>query len=200
AMTAADAPAAAAAAGHMTKRRWIICALLFSAVVINYVDRQMLGVLKPEMAKKLSWTEQNYADIVFYFQAAYSVSYLLFGAFVDPVGAKVGYGVAFFIWQLAHIAHGAASSLASFFAVRVALGVGEAGNFPAGIKAVTEWFPKKERALATGIFNAGSNIGAIVTPLIVPIFLVTLHDWRLAFVATGVIGMLWLVAWSPGLR
>ncbi len=193
-MTAAEAPSANVAAARMTRRRWVICALLFSAVVINYVDRQMLGVLKPEMAKKLDWTEQNYADIVFYFQAAYSVSYLLFGAFVDRVGAKVGYGVAFLIWQLAHIAHGAASSLGSFFAVRVALGVGEGGNFPAGIKAVTEWFPKKERALATGIFNAGSNIGAVVTPIAAPVIMAA-WGWQAAFVVTGVIGLLWLVAW-----
>src|SRR4051794_30891696 len=103
----------------MTRRRWVICALLFTAVVINYVDRQMLGVLKPFMAKDLGWTEVNYADIVFYFQGAYALSYLLFGAFVDRVGAKVGYGVAFVIWQIAHIAHAGASNLTSFFAVRI---------------------------------------------------------------------------------
>ena len=178
----------------MSRRRWVICALLFTAVVINYVDRQMLGVLKPEMEKQLGWTQQNYADIVFYFQAAYALSYLLFGAFVDRVGAKIGYGVAFTIWQLAHIAHGAASSLVSFFAVRIALGVGEGGNFPAGIKAVTEWFPKKERALATGIFNAGSNIGAIITPIAAPVIMAA-WVWQAAFVVTGVIGLLWLVVW-----
>ena len=178
----------------MTRRRWVICALLFTAVVINYVDRQMLGVLKPFIGDDLGWTETDYADIVFYFQAAYALSYLLFGAFVDRVGAKIGYGVAFLIWQIAHIAHAGASSLTSFFAVRVALGVGEGGNFPAGIKAVTEWFPKKERALATGIFNAGSNIGAIITPLVAPAIMLV-WGWQAAFVITGVIGLLWLVAW-----
>jgi ACS family hexuronate transporter-like MFS transporter len=178
----------------MSRRRWVICALLFTAVVINYVDRQMLGVLKPEMEKQLGWSQQDYANIVFYFQAAYAVSYLLFGAFVDRVGAKVGYGVAFVIWQLAHIAHAGASQLTHFFVVRVALGIGEGGNFPAGIKAVTEWFPKKERALATGIFNAGSNIGAIVTPIAAPIIMAA-WGWQAAFVVTGVIGLLWLVAW-----
>lgn len=179
---------------RMTRRRWVICALLFTAVVINYVDRQMLGVLKPFISGDLGWSETDYADIVFYFQAAYSLSYLLFGAFVDRVGAKVGYGLAFLIWQLAHIAHAGASSLTSFFVVRMALGVGEGGNFPAGIKAVTEWFPKKERALATGIFNAGSNIGAIITPLVAPAIMLV-WGWQAAFVVTGVIGLLWLVAW-----
>src|SRR5205809_769299 len=146
-MASVSEPATSAAeSGGMTRRRWVICALLFTAVVINYVDRQMLGVLKPFIGKDLKWSENDYADIVFYFQAAYSVSYLLFGAFVDRIGAKIGYAIAFGIWQLAHIAHAGASSLTSFFAVRMVLGVGEGGNFPAGIKAITEWFPKKERA------------------------------------------------------
>ena len=182
------------AAMRVGRYRWTICALLFMAVVINYVDRQILGVLKPFISKEVGWSEQDYGDIVFYFQAAYAVSYLVFGAFVDKVGAKIGYGVAFVIWQLAHIAHAGAHGLGQFFAVRVVLGIGEAGNFPAGIKAVTEWFPKKERALATGIFNAGSNIGAVVTPLIVPVIM-QLWGWRMAFVVTGVLGLLWLVAW-----
>ncbi|MBI5942342.1 MAG: MFS transporter [Caulobacterales bacterium] len=188
------AEAATASEPRMSRRRWVICGLLFTAVVINYVDRQMLGVLKPAMSKELGWSEQNYADIVFYFQAAYALSYLAFGAIVDRVGAKIGYGVAFLLWQLAHIAHGFASGLGSFFAVRVALGIGEGGNFPGGIKAVTDWFPKKERALATGIFNAGSNIGAVITPIIAPAIMV-LWGWQAAFIATGVVGMLWLVAW-----
>src|SRR5262249_51999236 len=111
------------------------------------------------------WSEVDYGDIVFYFQASYSLFYLLFGAFVDRVGARIGYAIAFVIWQFSFIAHAAAHNLTQWFAVRVALGVGEGGNFPSGIKAVTEWFPKKERAFATGVFNAGSNIGAIVTPI-----------------------------------
>lgn len=190
-MTATAQPAPQTKIGG---RRWVICGLLFLATVINYVDRQMLGVLKPIIQGEMGWTEINYSDIVFYFQASYSIFYLLFGAFVDRVGARVGYAVAFLIWQLSHIAHAGATNLTQWFAVRVALGIGESGNFPSGIKAVTEWFPKKERAFATGVFNAGSNIGAIVTPLVVPIF-ITFFDWRMAFVATGVIGMLWLVAW-----
>jgi ACS family hexuronate transporter-like MFS transporter len=190
----APAHANSGATTGMTRRRWVICALLFTAVVINYVDRQMLGVLKPAMEKDLGWKETDYADIVFYFQAAYSLSYLLFGAIVDRIGAKIGYAAAFAIWQVAHILHAGASSLGTFFAVRVLLGVGEGGNFPAGIKAVTEWFPKKERALATGIFNAGSNIGAIVTPIAAPAIM-AIWGWQAAFIVTGVIGLLWLIAW-----
>lgn len=186
--------AEADAAPRVGRYRWVICGLLFLAVVVNYVDRQILGVLKPFISKDMGWSETNFADMVFYFQAAYSASYLLFGAFVDRVGAKVGYAVAFLLWQVAHIAHAGARELSQFFAVRMLLGVGEAGNFPAGIKAVTEWFPKKERALATGIFNAGSNIGAIVTPLIVPIIL-QFWGWQMAFVVTGALGSLWIIAW-----
>jgi MFS transporter, ACS family, hexuronate transporter len=193
-MTASEIPADAAKSGRMTRRRWIVCGLLFTAVVINYVDRQMLGVLKPFMAPELGWSETDYADIVFYFQAAYALSYLVFGAFVDRVGAKIGYGVAFVIWQLAHIAHAGASSLVQFFAVRIALGIGEGGNFPSGMKAVTEWFPKRERALAIGIYNAGTNIGAIVTPIAAPA-IYAIWGWQAAFVITGVIGLLWLIAW-----
>lgn len=191
----ASIPAEAAATdGAMTRRRWVICALLFTAVVINYLDRQMLGVLKPFISKDLKWSEKDYADIVFYFQAAYSLSYLVFGAFVDRIGAKLGYAIAFGIWQVAHIAHAGASSLTQFFAVRVMLGVGEGGNFPAGIKAVTDWFPKKERALATGVFNAGSNIGAIITPIAAPLIM-NIWGWQMAFIVTGVIGLAWLVVW-----
>ena len=193
--------AAADTSTKLGNRRWLIVGLLFLATVINYIDRQMLGVLKPDPAPGvpglqtlMHWSQSDYADIVFYFQASYAVFYLLFGAFVDKVGARIGYTIAFLIWQVAHIAHAGASSLTQWFAVRIALGLGESGNFPSGIKAVTEWFPKKERAFATGVFNAGSNIGAIVTPLLVPVIL-TFFDWRMAFVITGVGGLLWLVAW-----
>jgi ACS family hexuronate transporter-like MFS transporter len=174
--------------------RWVICALLFLATVINYVDRQMLGVLKPVLSEDLGWSETDYANIVFWFQAAYAVSYVLFGRFIDRIGARWGYAVAFIIWQIAHIAHAGARELSHFIAVRIALGAGEAGSFPAGLKAVTEWFPKRERAFATGIFNAGSNVGAIVTPLLVPAITLTM-GWRAAFVITGVVSLLWLVVW-----
>jgi ACS family hexuronate transporter-like MFS transporter len=186
-----SAPAASVNVGRV---RWVIVALLFAATAINYVDRQMIGLLKPTLQKEFGWHETTYADIVFYFQLAYAIGYIFFGTIVDRVGARIGYGAAFLIWTTAHMLHAAVTTVFGFGAVRFLLGIGESGNFPAGLKAVTEWFPKKERALATGIFNAGSNVGAIVTPLIVPILTLT-YGWRAAFVITGAASMLWLVAW-----
>ena len=174
--------------------RWIIVALLFAATAINYVDRQMIGLLKPTLQDEFGWHETTYADIVFYFQLAYAIGYIVFGNIVDRVGARFGYAAAFVIWTGAHMLHGAVRSVFGFAAVRFLLGIGESGNFPAGLKAVTEWFPKKERALATGIFNAGANVGAIITPLIVPA-LTLAYGWRAAFVITGAASMVWLVAW-----
>ncbi|KPF82044.1 hexuronate transporter [alpha proteobacterium AAP38] len=175
-------------------RRWIVVALLFAATVINYVDRQMLGLLKPTLSVEFGWTETDYADIVFVFQAAYAVCYLLFGRFIDVIGARWGYALAFTVWNLAHIAHAAATTLAQFMAARLFLGAGEAGNFPAGLKAVADWFPKQERALAVGVFNAGANIGAIITPLIVPVITIT-WGWQAAFLVTGLLSFVWLAAW-----
>ncbi len=183
--------AAAARAGNY---RWVICGLLFAATAINYVDRQMLGVLKPTLSHELGWNELQYADIVFWFQAAYAVGYLGFGRIVDRLGARLGFAAAIVIWTLAHIAHAAARTAFGFTMVRVGLGFGESGNFPAGVKAVAEWFPKRERALATSIFNAGSGIGAIITPLIVPVIVLN-FGWRAAFVITGSFSLIWLVAW-----
>jgi ACS family hexuronate transporter-like MFS transporter len=182
---------AAAKAGHY---RWVIVGLLFAATVINYVDRQMIGVLKPELMRDLKWSETDFAWVIFWFQVAYAIGYIGFGKIVDVIGARVGYAVAFVIWQLAHIAHGGAYSITQFAMARFGLGMGESGNFPAGIKAVTEWFPAKERAFAIGIFNAGANIGAIITPLVVPL-LVVAYGWRMAFVITGVVAFVWLIAW-----
>jgi ACS family hexuronate transporter-like MFS transporter len=176
------------------KYRWVIMWLLFAAMVINYVDRQMIGVLKPTLQTEFGWSETDYANIIFWFQAAYAVSYLVFGRIMDRVGARWGFGVAFLIWQIGHIMHGAARDLSHFIMARVVLGVGEAGGFPGGIKAVAEWFPKKERAFATGLFNAGTNIGAIVTPLVVP-WLVLAFGWQAAFVVTGLLGLIWLPIW-----
>jgi ACS family hexuronate transporter-like MFS transporter len=153
--------------------------------VINYVDRQMLGVLKPTLMADLGWSETDYANIIIWFQASYAVGLVLFGRFVDRVGAKIGYAVAFTLWNIAHIAHGFASTLIQFTIARMALG---------GIKAVTEWFPRKERAFATGVFNAGTNIGAITTPLIVPIITIS-FGWEWAFILTGVVSFIWLFAW-----
>jgi len=181
-------------AASVGRFRWVIVALLFAATAINYVDRQMIGLLKPTLEQEFGWSETTYADIVFYFQLAYAIGYIVFGHVVDRVGARFGYAIAFIIWTTAHMLHGAARSAFGFAAVRFMLGIGESGNFPAGIKAVTEWFPKKERAFATGVFNAGANVGAVITPLIVPV-LVLSYGWRAAFVITGLGSMIWLVAW-----
>ena len=193
---AAATSAAASAAPRAGRFRWVICGLLFTAMVFNYVDRQMIGVLKPTLQKEFGWTEITYGDIVFYFQAAYAVSYLGFGRFVDWAGAKFGYSVAFVIWTIGHMSHAAVRSATGFIAARMLLGVGEGGSFPAGVKAVAEWFPKRERAFATGLFNAGANIGAIVTPLLVPFIAIDLAmGWRATFVITGLVGLVWLAAW-----
>jgi ACS family hexuronate transporter-like MFS transporter len=189
-----DTGAASAESGRVGKVRWVIVGLLFAATAINYIDRQTIALLKPTLQKEFSWTETTYSDIVIWFQVAYALGYIVFGNFVDRVGARIGYAAAFALWTGAHILHAAARTVFGFSAVRFLLGVGESGNFPAGLKAVTEWFPKKERALATGIFNAGSNIGAIVAPLIVPAITLA-YGWRSAFVITGLGSLVWLVAW-----
>ncbi|MDR6787062.1 ACS family hexuronate transporter-like MFS transporter [Sphingomonas sp. BE138] len=174
--------------------RWTICALLFAATAINYIDRQMIGVLKPVLQRDLGWSEAQYADIVFWFQAAYAAGFLVMGRLVDRLGARVGYALAFSFWTLAHVAHGLVSSVTQFAAARFALGLGEAGNFPSGLKAVAEWFPQRERAFAVGLFNAGANVGAIATPLLVPAITLA-YGWRMAFIATGAFSVLWLIAW-----
>jgi len=174
--------------------RWLICGLLFAATAINYVDRQIIGVLKPTLQHEFGWSEFAFADIVFWFQCAYALGYLAFGRFIDRFGARIGYSACMVLWTAAHIAHACVTSVGGFIAVRFALGLGESGNFPAGLKAIAEWFPQRERALATGIFTAGSNIGAIVTPLIVPGITLAL-GWRAAFVITGSFSLLWLVVW-----
>lgn len=174
--------------------RWVICGLLFAATAINYVDRQMIGVLKPTLSTELNWTETDFATIVFWFQVAYAIGYISFGRVVDKLGARLGYTIAIIIWTISHMAHGFATSVTTFAMARFGLGIGESGNFPSGIRAVTDWFPQRERALAIGIFNAGANVGAILTPLIVPA-LVLAFDWRVAFYITGLLGIVWLVAW-----
>lgn len=176
------------------RRRWVVCGLLFAATAVNYIDRQMIGVLKPTLKEELGWQESDFATIVFWFQMAYAIGYISFGRIVDVLGARLGYGVAIVIWTAGHMAHGFATGVASFAAARFGLGVGESGNFPAGIKAVADWFPQRERAFAIGLFNAGANVGAIITPLLVPA-LVLWFGWRSAFFITGIFGLAWLVAW-----
>jgi len=174
--------------------RWLICALLFAATAINYIDRQIIGVLKPTLQHEFAWSESDFADVIFWFQVAYALGYIVFGKLVDRIGARLGYAACMLLWTAAHVAHACVASIGGFIAVRFALGLGESGNFPAGLKAVAEWFPQRERAFATGIFNAGTNIGAIVTPLIVPGITLAL-GWRAAFVVTGSFSLVWLILW-----
>ncbi|HVH10953.1 MAG TPA: MFS transporter [Gemmatimonadales bacterium] len=181
----------------MTSRpgfRWTVCALLFAVTTINYVDRQMLGILAPTLQRELGWSETNYGDVVFWFSFLYAAGFLAVGRWLDLVGVRRGFAVAVVAWSLAAIGHAFARTTAGFSAARALLGLGESANFPGAIKAVAEWFPKGERALATGIFNAGTNTGAILTPLVVP-WLALTFGWRWAFIATGSLGFLWLAVW-----
>jgi|SRR5208282_1326023 len=174
--------------------RWFICALLLFGVTKNYMDRQVLGVLKTTLQHDLGWNEIDYGNLVFAFQAAYAVGILLMGWLIDRIGTRLGYALAMIFWSLASMGHALGGSLTSFIFARSALGLGESAVFPASIKSVAEWFPKKERALATGIFNAGSNLGAMITPLVVP--WITIHwGWRWAFVIMGALGFVWLIFW-----
>ncbi len=213
--------AAIAATGDPSVRvghfRWVICALLFFAATVNYIDRQVLGILKPTLQGEFGWSELDYSWIVFSFQTAYAIGLLVVGRLMDKIGTKKGFALSITVWSLAAMAHawavpiGTAAavvlswfgyistttafvSVLGFIIVRFLLGLGEAGNFPASIKTVAEWFPKKERALATGIFNSGTNIGALATPLLVPV-IVLYWGWQEAFIITGLLGFLWLVAW-----
>lgn len=174
--------------------RWAIVALLFFATTINYIDRQIIGILKPTLAKELHWDEIDYSNIVLSFQFAYAIGLLLVGRMMDWLGTKKGFSLAIIFWSIAAMTHALAKSVTGFAAARFALGLGEAGNFPAAIKTVAEWFPKKERAFATGIFNAGSNVGAVIAPIIVPWITIT-YGWQEAFIITGAIGFLWLGFW-----
>jgi ACS family hexuronate transporter-like MFS transporter len=174
--------------------RWIICILLLLGTTKNYMDRQVLGVLKTTLQHDLGWNDIDYGNLVLAFQAAYAAGMILVGRLVDRLGTRLGYALAMAFWSLASMGHALGSSFTSFVIARSAVGFGEAGVFPASIKTVAEWFPKKERALATGIFNAGTNAGAIVTPLTVP--WITVHwGWRWAFVITGALGFVWLLFW-----
>jgi ACS family hexuronate transporter-like MFS transporter len=207
-------------ATRIGKYRWIICGLLFFAATINYIDRQVIGILKPSLQKEFGWSDERiYASIVFSFQLAYAIGFIFVGRFMDRVGTRIGFALAIVLWSIAAIAHAGsnlvpglqipvlnldaktglsivtlAGAAAGFAIARFLLGLGEAGNFPASIKTVAEWFPKKERALATGIFNSGTNVGALATPLLVP-WIVGLWGWKGAFVGTGLLGFIWLICW-----
>ncbi len=196
------------------KYRWTICALLFFATTVNYLDRQVLSLLKPTLEREFDWSNSDYANIASVFQFSYAISLLFAGRIVDKLGTKAGYAWAIIIWSLAAILHAYAVpagmmvatvlgwvgitavpiSIAGFMLSRALLGFGEAGNFPAAIKATAEYFPKKERSFATGIFNSGTNVGAILAPLSVP-WIVTTWGWEEAFFIIGAIGFLWLIFW-----
>ena len=210
-----------AIASRPTNVRGLICALLFFAAAINYIDRQVIGILKPTLQEQFHFDEQDYAAIVFTFQAAYAIGLLLSGRIMDRIGVRRGFALAVVVWSIGAVMHGAADWLpwlriptlsidppavvflggatAGLALSRLVLGLGEAGNFPASIKAVAEWFPKKERALATGIFNSGTNIGALVTPLVVP-WITLAYGWQWAFVITGVLGFGWVIWWFVSYR
>jgi ACS family hexuronate transporter-like MFS transporter len=193
--------------------RWVVCGLLFLAATVNYIDRQVIGILKPTLQGEFGWSEIDYADIVFSFQLAYAIGLVVSGRVMDWLGVKVGFAIALTLWSIAAMLHAEATligvpvmatmevfglsyaaSVAGFMAARFLLGLGESGNFPASIKAVADWFPKRERALATGLFNSGTNVGALLTPLIVP-WITLRWGWYWAFVLTGAIGFAWLALW-----
>ncbi|MEK6781213.1 MAG: MFS transporter [Bacteroidota bacterium] len=174
--------------------RWLVVSLLFFATTINYLDRQLIGLLKPTLEKEFQWTETDFAHIIMAFTAAYAIGLLLFGRLIDKVGTKAGYSLSIIIWSIAGMLHAVAKSVTGFSLARVGLGLGEAGNFPAAMKAVAEWFPKKERALATGLFNAGTSIGVILALIIAPWILVN-YGWQQVFWITGALGFVWLIFW-----
>lgn len=174
--------------------RWVICALLFLATTSNYMDRQVLGILKPQLQTILHMNEVQYGNIVMAFQAAYAVGLLLFGWIIDRIGTKRGYTLSIALWSLAACAHALTTSVFGFGIARLGLGISEAGNFPAAIKTVAEWFPRRERALATGIFNSGSNVGAVVAPAVVP-WLTLTYGWQAAFIVVGAVGFVWIGLW-----
>ena len=176
------------------RMRWFVCALLFFATTTNYMDRQVLGILAPILQKDLHWTQQGYGNMVACFTFAYGLAYLLSGRIIDRLGTRKGYGLFVAIWSVSSAAHAFVSSAFGFGIARFFLGIGESGNFPAALKAVAEWFPKEERALATGIFNSGTNFAALLAPIIIP-FIALRFGWRYGFIFTASMSMLWLIVW-----
>jgi ACS family hexuronate transporter-like MFS transporter len=180
---------------NIGRYRWTICSLVFFATTINYLDRAVISLLKSTLTTELKWDDADYTNVEIAFKVSYAIGLLLAGRFIDKVGTKKGYAWATGLWSVAAVFHAAAKSVFGFSVARAALGVTEAGNFPAAIKTVAEWFPRKERALATGLFNSGANIGAIVAPLSVP-FIAAAYGWQWAFIATGILGFVWLYFWN----
>lgn len=184
----------AAAPGPMTRYRWVVCALLFFATVINYVDRSILSLLKETLDKDLGWTNEQYGWANSYFQIAYGLSFLWFGWFIDRFGTKVGYATSIALWSVAAAGHSLIHSVNGFFVARLGLGFGEAGNFPSAIKATAQWFPKRERSFATAIFNSGASVATVMAPMTIP-FIAGAWGWRSTFVLAGAAGFVWLIAW-----
>ena len=178
-----------------TNFRWAIVALLFFATTVNYFDRFLMGILAPLLESEIGWTELEYGYIVSSFQLAYAVGTFLVGYVIDRLGTRWGFALSVGLWSIASMLHAAARSWVGFALARVGLGLTEAGNFPAAIKTVAEWFPKKERAFATGLFNGGSNVGAILAPLLIPLIIASLGSWRWVFILSGILGIFWLVFW-----
>ncbi|MDQ2712910.1 MAG: MFS transporter, partial [Acidobacteriota bacterium] len=189
----------APALGRIGNVRWYICALLFFATSVNYMDRQVLGILAPTLQHDIGWTEQQYSYIISAFQVAYAIGLVAAGRMVDRLGTRIGYAVIMGVWSLAAMSHALASSALGFGVARFLLGLGESGNFPAAVKATAEWFPQRERSLATGIFNSGSSLGAILAPALVP--MITLRfGWQAAFLGIGLFGLFWIIPWLSHYR
>ncbi len=191
-----SAPPDSCAAGLIGRYRWVVCALLFFATTINYIDRQILSLLKETLDKEIGWTNAQFGAVNSAFQVSYGLGLLGFGWFVDKFGTKIGYTVSIVAWSLSAAAHALVGSFTGFITARTALGLGEAGNFPSAIKAVALWFPKRERAFATSIFNSGTNAGALIAPAIIP-FMASRFGWHSCFLAAGIAGILWLFFWWP---
>lgn len=181
-------------APHIGNVRWIICSLLLAATSINYVDRQVLGILAPVLQRAIGWTDLQYSYIVGGFQLAYGLGLLLAGRLVDRIGTRFGYAIIMAVWSLSAISHALASTVLEFATARFFLGLGEGGNFPAAIKTTAEWFPQRERALATGIFNAGTSVGPVLAPALVP-WVATRFGWQAAFLMTGLFSFTWILIW-----
>jgi ACS family hexuronate transporter-like MFS transporter len=184
----------APASSRASHFRWVICSLLFFACLINYMDRQVLGLLKPDLSRLFGWTEKDYGRMAIAFQAAYAIGQVLFGPLIAWVGTKRAYAGSVLFWSLAAMSHSLARSVFGFCSARFALGLGESGNYPTAIRTVTEWFPARERSLATGIFNTGSNLGAVFAPALVPLIVAAL-SWKAAFLVLGLTDLVWLGFW-----
>jgi MFS transporter, ACS family, hexuronate transporter len=180
--------------GNIKNYRWIIVILIFLATTINYVDRQIIGLLKPLLEVEFNWSETDFAHIIMAFTAAYAIGLLVIGRLIDKIGTRIGYALIICLWSIAGMFHALARNAAHFMMARFGLGIGEAGNFPAGMKAISEWFPKKERALATGIFNSGTSLGVVLALFIVP-WILRNYSWHEVFWITGGIGFIWLIFW-----